>query len=223
MDCEFYTITESGTMNMIQYKVELEEVFNSLPASKFLEKATQQSNWEQVNIYQLMFLYKVEFEQQAIKSHKKCMRLGRTTGDTPQLRKEAAKIQALSCICETKFNRLLKKQELGWRLEGPEICPVDLTTIYLNFYTNLEKGMRFAFNGNKQKADKYKGKLNNSLVEIWEKLKEIDEDENNPQRFSYCEPGAGGKVLEQGAAFEPILKHISNEIKTLGRIINDFC
>ncbi len=165
----------------------------------------------------IMWLYREEFQRLVEKQEEKFISPTSTSTERYIAMRRA---QFLCCICEVKGTRMLKEQECrdvmpyGQR-RGRQFT--DIAEMYIKGYLIHEKAMRFAYNGNRSKAEKYIQKHVVYLAEIWEFLK--DKDERGEGFSAVLE----GETLQNGAAFQPILDMIKSKIEDSKTAVEIFC
>ena len=203
----------------------------------FYKATIRDNNHSNSEFAQLMWLYKEEFHPLLQRQKEKCDALTESLAAIPPGRKRLAfwadteedynkaarRMQFLCIMCETKGTRMFKEQEVrDWMALGEDTAENHTADIYIKGYLIYEKGMRFAYNGNRAKAEKYIQKKVVYLAELWEYLKDRDEAGGC---FSIDVPdGAGGlQKLTDGAAFQPILDSIKKKIENVKEMVELFC
>ena len=158
------------------------------------------------------YLYKEEFKRLADIAKKR-------RDEAPSRRefsKWDMKYQSLGIICERKFLRILKEEELE---EGTAlgIEDLDLLRLYIKWYKKSEKTIRWIYLGDKEKALALKAKLNEVLVDVWSMLTDRSE---NGKMFCFNTTDGSDKLVN-GGAFAPILDSMRDSIVDMEKMIVD--
>ncbi len=133
-----------------------------------------------------------------------------------QARQTKNKSQIVMELCEIKCSRMTKETEC--ELDEADGQDTKLARLYVKFWKRQERAFRFWLLGDKEKVMKLKLKLNDLLVEIWEMLTDMSE---NNEEFSYQPPKGEGVKTLNGGAFEDIMGVLKGVGDQLDMMIRD--